>query len=42
MCESHNMPGGAAHTFKRNGYHFESGPSLYSGMAARGKVGACS
>ena len=38
VCESHSEAGGAAHTFTRNGYHFESGPSLYSGMDARGKV----
>ena len=35
VCESHNIPGGAAHAWVQNGYHFESGPSLYSGMAAR-------
>jgi hypothetical protein len=32
VVESHSEPGGAAHTWKRGGYHFESGPSLYSGM----------
>ncbi|GAX79935.1 hypothetical protein CEUSTIGMA_g7375.t1 [Chlamydomonas eustigma] len=37
VCESHSIPGGAAHAWQRNGYHFESGPSLYSGMDARGK-----
>lgn len=36
VCESHSIPGGAAHAFTRGGYHFESGPSLYSGMAAHG------
>ena len=35
VCESHSEPGGAAHAWKREGYTFESGPSLYSGMAAR-------
>lgn len=35
MCESHNIPGGAAHAWERDGYTFESGPSLYSGMAVR-------
>lgn len=35
VCESHSIPGGAAHAWVQNGYHFESGPSLYSGMAAR-------
>ena len=36
MCESHNIPGGAAHAWVQKGYHFESGPSLYSGMAGTG------
>ena len=35
VCESHSIPGGAAHAWVQNGYHFESGPSLYSGMAGR-------
>ena len=30
---SHDVPGGAAHSWKRDGYTFESGPSLYSGMS---------
>ncbi|BDA51137.1 Prolycopene isomerase, chloroplastic [Coccomyxa sp. Obi] len=38
VCESHSIPGGAAHAWVQNGYHFESGPSLYSGMAARGRA----
>lgn len=33
VCESHTIPGGAAHGFKRNGYLFDSGPSLYSGLS---------
>jgi len=33
VCESHSIPGGAAHSFKRNGYTFDSGPSLYSGLS---------
>lgn len=37
VCESHDIPGGAAHAWVRDGYHFESGPSLYSGMAGKGK-----
>ncbi|GIL52581.1 hypothetical protein Vafri_8402 [Volvox africanus] len=37
VCESHSIPGGAAHSWIRDGFHFESGPSLYSGMAGRGK-----
>eukprot|EP00898_Chlorokybus_atmophyticus_P007437 jgi/Chlat1/7695/Chrsp64S00562 len=35
VCESHVDPGGAAHEFKKDGYTFESGPSLYSGMCPR-------
>jgi phytoene dehydrogenase-like protein len=33
VLESHDTPGGAAHTWERRGFHFESGPSLYSGFA---------
>jgi phytoene dehydrogenase-like protein len=33
VCESHTIPGGAAHGFERNGFRFDSGPSLYSGLA---------
>ncbi|MEQ8996791.1 MAG: NAD(P)/FAD-dependent oxidoreductase [Coleofasciculus sp. B1-GNL1-01] len=33
VCESHSIPGGAAHSFTRNGYTFDSGPSLYSGLS---------
>jgi carotene isomerase len=33
VCESHSIPGGAAHNFTRDGYKFDSGPSLYSGMS---------
>ncbi|GAB1538829.1 NAD(P)/FAD-dependent oxidoreductase [Scytonema sp. NUACC21] len=33
VCESHSIPGGAAHSFERNGYKFDSGPSLYSGLS---------
>ncbi|MFB6277252.1 MAG: phytoene desaturase family protein, partial [Halothece sp.] len=33
VCESHTIPGGAAHGFKRQGYLFDSGPSLYSGLS---------
>lgn len=36
VCESHTIAGGAAHSWVQRGYHFESGPSLYSGMASRG------
>lgn len=33
VCESHSIPGGAAHGFTRNGFKFDSGPSLYSGLS---------
>jgi len=33
VCESHTIPGGAAHSFERNGFKFDSGPSLYSGLS---------
>ena len=32
VLEAHQQPGGAAHGFRRGGYHFESGPSLWSGL----------
>ncbi|MBW4485446.1 MAG: NAD(P)/FAD-dependent oxidoreductase [Tildeniella torsiva UHER 1998/13D] len=35
VCESHTIPGGAAHGFERQGFIFDSGPSLYSGMSYR-------
>lgn len=35
VCESHAIAGGAAHGFERNGYTFDSGPSLYSGLSYR-------
>ena len=35
VCESHSIPGGAAHGFERNGFKFDSGPSLYSGLSYR-------
>lgn len=33
VCESHAIPGGAAHAFEREGFRFDSGPSLYSGLS---------
>lgn len=33
VCESHSIPGGAAHAFQRQGFTFDSGPSLYSGLS---------
>lgn len=33
VCESHTLPGGAAHAFQRQGFTFDSGPSFYCGLA---------
>ena len=33
VCESHSIAGGAAHGFTRDGFKFDSGPSLYSGLS---------
>jgi phytoene dehydrogenase-like protein len=33
VCESHGIPGGAAHAFTYQGFKFDSGPSLYSGLS---------
>lgn len=33
VCESHAIPGGAAHSFSRRGFHFDSGPSFYCGLS---------
>ena len=35
VCESHNIAGGAAHSFSRRGFHFDSGPSFYCGLSDR-------
>jgi carotene isomerase len=35
VCESHTIPGGAAHSFERKGFKFDSGPSLHSGLSYR-------
>lgn len=35
VIESYSLPGGAAHGFERNGFKFDSGPSLYSGLSYR-------
>ncbi|MEO1183817.1 MAG: FAD-dependent oxidoreductase, partial [Cyanobacteria bacterium J06636_27] len=31
VCESHTVAGGAAHSFRRQGFEFDSGPSFYCG-----------
>ncbi|XP_043720205.1 prolycopene isomerase, chloroplastic [Telopea speciosissima] len=36
VLESHDLPGGAAHSFKIKDYKFDSGPSLFSGFQSRG------
>eukprot|EP00854_Cymbomonas_tetramitiformis_P019420 gene19420-23220_t len=33
ICESHYIAGGAAHSFERDGFKFDSGPSFYSGIS---------
>ncbi|MDA0268931.1 MAG: NAD(P)/FAD-dependent oxidoreductase [Cyanobacteria bacterium] len=33
VCESHTIPGGAAHGFQRQGFTFDSGPSFFSGLS---------
>ena len=33
VCESHTLPGGAAHSFSRQGFQFDSGPSFYCGLS---------
>jgi carotene isomerase len=33
VCESHSIPGGAAHAFQSDGFEFDSGPSFYCGLA---------
>lgn len=32
IFESHSIAGGAAHTFTRQGFKFDSGPSFYCGL----------
>ncbi|KAF3450382.1 hypothetical protein FNV43_RR06462 [Rhamnella rubrinervis] len=36
VLESHDVPGGAAHSFDIKGFKFDSGPSLFSGFQSRG------
>ncbi|HEY9748081.1 MAG TPA: NAD(P)/FAD-dependent oxidoreductase [Allocoleopsis sp.] len=33
VCESHNLPGGAAQSFVYQGFHFDAGPSFYAGLS---------
>lgn len=32
VCEAHSIPGGVAHAFEVDGYHFDSGPSSHTGL----------
>ncbi|ARV58713.1 all-trans-retinol 13,14-reductase [Nostocales cyanobacterium HT-58-2] len=34
VCESHTLPGGAAHSFRRRSFEFDSGPSFYCGLTS--------
>ncbi|MEB3358729.1 MAG: NAD(P)/FAD-dependent oxidoreductase [Synechococcales bacterium] len=36
VCESHAISGGAAHSFSRQGFQFDSGPSFYCGLGNDG------
>ncbi|CAI9101533.1 OLC1v1038876C1 [Oldenlandia corymbosa var. corymbosa] len=36
VLESHDQPGGAAHSFEIKNFKFDSGPSLFSGLQSRG------
>ncbi|MFM7424169.1 MAG: phytoene desaturase family protein [Elainella sp.] len=38
VCESHAIPGGAAHSFRRGGFEFDSGPSFYAGLSDPGSL----
>jgi phytoene dehydrogenase-like protein len=33
VCESHTLPGGAAHAFQCDGFTFDAGPSFFCGLA---------
>lgn len=35
VCESHYALGGAAHSFKVKGHHFDSGPSFFAGLSGK-------
>lgn len=38
VCESHSIPGGAAHGFSQQGFHFDSGPSFFCGLSDRSSL----
>jgi NAD(P)-binding Rossmann-like domain len=33
VCESHYLPGGAAHSFDVKGFQFDAGPSFFAGIS---------
>ena len=33
VCEAHSIPGGVAHSFEVDGFHFDSGPSILLGLS---------
>ena len=35
VLESHYLPGGVAHTFEKDGFKFDAGPSLWNGMSTK-------
>ena len=39
VVEAHNIPGGAAHHWEREGYQFDSGAALFSGLRTPAKDG---
>ncbi|KAL2608345.1 hypothetical protein R1flu_026918 [Riccia fluitans] len=38
VCESHGVAGGAAHSFKRQGFEFDSGPSFHAGLSTKPSI----
>ncbi|MCO5587136.1 hypothetical protein L7F22_041083 [Adiantum nelumboides] len=38
VCESHDTAGGAAHSFVRQGFHFDSGPSFHAGLSTKPSI----
>ena len=38
VCESHDVAGGAAHSFMRKGFHFDSGPSFHAGLSTKPSI----
>ncbi|KAI5074568.1 hypothetical protein GOP47_0010529 [Adiantum capillus-veneris] len=38
VCESHDTPGGAGHSFVCQGFHFDSGPSFHAGLSTKPSI----